>query len=156
MDNIDKVIWVLPFLGVLDVVSTLYVSNLGYPLKFYETGVLANFFIFSGLTYVYIFVYLAILVFFSYLFWYIKNERLISSRFPDKILFLLLLGVVFYIYMRLTATFSINFLLPFLISGNLSNFSVSLLIYLSTAFTLVLYTWQDVIRWISENENRKN
>ena len=156
MDNIDKVIWVLPFLGVLDVASTLYVNNLGYSLKFYETGVLANFFVSYGLTYVYIFVYLAILVFFSYLFWYIKNERLSSSSFTDKILFLLLLGVVFYIYMRLTAAFSINFLLPFLISGAFSYLSVSLLIYLSTAFTLVLYTWQDAIRWFSENEDRKN
>ncbi len=158
LDSVDKVIWVLPFLGVLDLISTLFVNSLGYSLMLYETGLLARYFASFGLTYVYIPIYLAILIMFSYLFWYIKNEKLDSSRFLDKIFFLLLLVVVFYVYMRLTAAFSINFLVPFLISGKLSLFSVNLLIYLSTAFTLILYTWQDVVRWIggSEESERGN
>jgi len=32
VDNVDNVIWGFPFLGVLDVISTLYVESLGYSL----------------------------------------------------------------------------------------------------------------------------
>jgi len=158
LDSVDKVIWVLPVLGVLDVISTFYANSLGYPPMLYEAGILARYFANFGLTYIYIPIYLAILIMFSYIFWYVKNEKLDSSRFLDKILFFLLLGAVFYVYMRLTVAFSVNFLLPFLISGKLSLFLVDLLIYLSTAFTLILYTWHDAVKWIggSEESERVN
>lgn len=38
LDSVDKIIWVLPFLSVLDVISTLYVESLGYSLALYEAG----------------------------------------------------------------------------------------------------------------------
>ncbi|MGQ9529932.1 MAG: hypothetical protein ACUVQX_04595 [Candidatus Bathycorpusculaceae bacterium] len=72
MDNVDKVICISPFLGVLDIISTLNVESLGYLLSEYEVGPLARIFVSAGLTYLYISVYLLILGAFAYILWYIK------------------------------------------------------------------------------------
>ncbi|MDI6691107.1 MAG: hypothetical protein QME50_04455 [Candidatus Bathyarchaeota archaeon] len=155
MDSVDKVIWVSPFLGVLDVVSTLYVESFGYSLSQYETGLLARIFINAGLTYLYIPVYLLTLIAFAYVLWFIKNRKLDSSRTFDKILFLFLVGAACYIYVRITAAFIGNFLLPYRVSGRVSESLINLLIYLSTAFTLTIYLWRDVILWVKANGNKK-
>lgn len=155
MDNVDKVIWVLPLLGVLDVLSTLYVESLGYPLMLHEVGFFARLFVSAGLTYVYMVIYLLSISVFAYVLWFIKNKKLSSSSFFDKIIFLLLVGVACYIYMRLTEAFIGNFLLPYFISGKVSWFSITLLTYLSTAFTLSLYLWRDVVMWVKANGNKK-
>lgn len=155
MDSVDKVIWVSPLLGALDVISTLYVESLGYSLVRYEAGLLARIFINAGLTYLYIPVYLLILSGFAYVLWYIKNRKLEPSRTFDKILFLLLVGTACYVYMRITVAFVGNFLLPYRLSGRISWSSINLLIYLSTAFTLTLYLWRDVILWVKVGGNKK-
>jgi hypothetical protein len=155
LDSVDKVILVSPFLGVLDVISTLYVESLGYSLSQYEAGFLARVFINAGFTYLYIPVYLVILAVFAYALWYIKNRKLDSSRTFDKILFLFLVGAACYIYVRITATFIGNFLLPYRISGRVSWSLINLLIYLSTAFSLSLYLWRDVIAWVRLNGSKK-
>lgn len=155
MDNVDKVIWVLPFLGVLDVISTLYVESLGYSLALYEVGFFARYFVCAGLIYVYIVIYLLSVSVAAYLLWYIKNKKLNASLFFDKIIFLLLVGVVCYIYIRLTVTFVGNFLLPSFVGGRVSRFLVNLLIYLSTAFTLGFYLWRDVVAWVRVNGGEK-
>jgi hypothetical protein len=155
LDSVDKVIWISPFLGVLDIVSTLYVESLGYSLSQYETGFLARVFINAGFTYLYIPVYLIILAVFAYALWYIKNRKLDSSRTFDKILFLFLVGAACYIYVRITVTFIGNFLLPYRVSGRVSWFLINLLIYLSTVFTLSLYVWRDVTVWVRSNGNKK-
>lgn len=149
LDSVDKVIWILPFLGVLDVVSTLYVESLGYSLALYEAGFFARFFVGLGLTYVYIPIYLLSLVSLSYALWYIKSEKLDSSHFFDKVVFLFLVLVACFVYVRLTVAFTGNFLLPYFLSGTVDVFLVSLLIYLSTAFTLGLYLWRDVVVWVT-------
>jgi len=110
LDNIDKVIWILPFLGVLDVTSTLYVESLGYSLALCEPGFFARFFVVAGLIYFYIPAYLLIIVGLAYALWYIKNRKLDSSNFFDKIIFLFLVGVACYVYMRLTDAFIGNFI----------------------------------------------
>jgi len=155
LDSVDKVIWVLPFLAVLDVSSTLYVESLGYSLELYEVGFLASFFVGAGLTYFYIIIYLLIIIGFAYVLWYIKNKELNPSRFFDKIVFLLLVGVACYIYMRLTAAFIGNFLLPYIVSGRTSWVLVAFLAYLSTAFALSIYLWQDVVTWVRASGNKK-
>ncbi len=53
IDSVDKIIWILPFLSIADVLSTLYVESLGYSLQRYEAGLFAQFFVASGLTYFY-------------------------------------------------------------------------------------------------------
>jgi len=58
LDSVDKIVWVLPFLSVLDVISTLYVETLGYSLALYEVGFFAGYFVGAGLTYVYVVIYL--------------------------------------------------------------------------------------------------
>jgi len=58
LDGVDKIIWVLPFLSVLDVVSTLYVESLGHSFALYEASSFAGYFVGAGLTYLYIVIYL--------------------------------------------------------------------------------------------------
>jgi hypothetical protein len=71
--------------------------------------------------------------------WYIKNKKLNPCVFFDKVIFLFLVGVACYIYVRLTIAFVGNFMLPYFVSGGVSWFSINLLVYLSTAFTLFFY-----------------
>jgi hypothetical protein len=155
LDNVDKVIWVLPFLGVLDVISTLYVESLGYSLSLYEAGLFARFFVVAGLIYFYIPVYVLIIVGLAYVLWYIKNRKLDSFNLLDKIIFLFLVGVTCYVYLRLTDAFIGNLFLPYFIARGISRFSVAVLIYLSTAFTLSLYLWRDVVEWVMADGNKK-
>jgi len=155
LDNVDTVIWILPFLGILDVISTLYVESLGYSLAFYEAGLFARFFVSVGLIYFYIPVYLLIIVGLAYVLWYIKNRKLDSSNLFDKIVFLFLVGVTCYVYMRLTDAFIGNLFLPYFIARGISRLSVAWLIYLSTAFTLSLCLWRDVIEWVKTDGNKE-
>lgn len=155
VDNIDKVIWASPFLGILDVASTVYVESLGFSLVQYEAGFLARFFVAAGLTYIYIPVYLLILSVFAYAFWYIKNRILDSSRAFDKLIFLFVVGTACYICVRITVTFIGNFLLLYRISGRVSWPMTSLFICLSTTFTLALYLWRDVLLWVKVGVGEK-
>lgn len=155
MDNVDRVILTLPVLAVLDVLSTLYMESLGYSLEVYEVGFFASFFVHIGLTYFYAIVYLLIICALAYFLWFIKNRELSSSHFFDKILFLLLIAVVYYVFIGLTVVSVGNFLLPSFVEGRVSRFPVILLTYSSTAVTLSLYLWQDAARWLKANSNKK-
>ncbi|MEM2105371.1 MAG: hypothetical protein QXV21_02730 [Candidatus Bathyarchaeia archaeon] len=155
MDSVDKVILVSPFLGVVDVISTLYVESIGYSLSKYEAGFLARVFVDAGFTYLYIPVYLSLLSCFAYTLWCIKNKKLDSSRTFDKILFFLIALTVCYIYARITEAFIGNFLLPYRISGRISWTLIRLFIYLSTTYTLILYLWRDVALWVSGSVSKK-
>lgn len=130
-------------------------ESLGYSLALYEIGFFARYFVEADLTYVYIVIYLLSVSVVACLLWYIKNKKLDSSLFFDKIIFLLLVGVACYIYIRLTVTFVGNLLLPSFVDGRISRFLVNLLIYLSTAFTLGFYLWRDVIAWVRANGGEK-
>lgn len=100
----------------------------------HEAGFFAGYFVGAGLTYVYIVMYLSSVSIVAYVLWYIKNKKLNSSVFFDKVFFLV--GVACYVYVRLTVAFVGNFMLPYFVSGRASWFSINLLVYLSTAFTL--------------------
>jgi hypothetical protein len=155
LDNVDKVILTLPILGTLDVLSTLYVESLGYSLEAYEVGFFASFFVHSGLAFFYAIVYLLIISALAYFLWFIKNKELTPSHFLDKILFVLLIVVVYYVFVGLTVVSVGNFLLPGFVEGRVLRFPVILLTYLSTAVTLSLYLWQDIARWLKANGNKK-
>jgi hypothetical protein len=154
LDNVDRVIFVLPFLSVLDVISTFYVASLGFSPALYQVGFLARYFVSAGFTYVYIVVYLLSVSVVASVLWHIKNRKLNSSLF-DKIILLLVIGVAYYIYVRLTATFVGNFMLPFFASGRLSEFSVNVLVYSSTSLALGSYLWRDVVAWMRRNGREK-
>jgi len=155
LDSVDKIICVLPFLSVLDVIYTSYVESLGYSLALYEAGFFAGYFVGAGLTYLYIVIYLSGVSVVAYVLWYIKNKKLNSSVFFDKIIFLLLVGVACYIYVRLTIAFVGNFMLPYFVSRRAYWFSINLLVYLSTAFILFFYLWRDVVDWVRGNGGEK-
>jgi hypothetical protein len=151
LDNVDRVIFTLPVLATLDVLSTLYMESLGYSLEVYEVGFFASFFVHTGLTYFYAIIYLLIISALAYFLWFVKNKGLSSSHLFDKILFLLLIIIVYYVFAGLTVVSVENFLLPSFVKGRVSSFPVILLTYSCTAVTLSLYLWQDVARWLNAN-----
>jgi len=155
LDNVDKIIWVLPVLAFLDVFSTLYIQSLGYSLAQYESGAVARIFINAGLIYVYIVIYPLVIIGMAYVLWYIKNKKLDSSYLLDRVVFLLLIGVTCFIYIRLTAAFIGNFLVTYFVSGKTSPFSVALLTYISIAFTLTIYLWRNVLTWVKSHGEKK-
>jgi hypothetical protein len=154
LDSVDKVIWVLPFLGLLDVASTLYVASLGYSLMQYEAGFVAGFFVARGLTYIYAVVYPLSLVVLAYVIWGIKR-RLNASSPVDKGVFLFLVAVVCVIYTMLTVAFSRNFLLPAFLNGDVPYALVTWLVCSSSAFTLGIYIWRDVLIWVKSDGKRE-
>ena len=154
MDSVDKVIWILPFLAVMDVASALYIESQGYSFENYEAGVFARLFVAYGLAYVYAFIYPLGVVVLAYVLWSIKR-RLSASGSVDKGVFLFLVGVACFIYMRLTVAFAENLLLPYFISGEVSLTFVTWLLYLSMMLSLGFYIWHDVVIWVRANGNHK-
>jgi len=145
LSRLDKVILVLPVLGVFDVSSTLYAGYLGYPLERYEGGFLAGFFARHGLLYVYIPVYLGTLVGMAWVLLRIKR-KLNPSALLDKAVFLLLVGVVCFMYARLFGTIIMNVLL---FSGrSVSGGVVEGVVYLFAVGYVITLVWRDVVEWM--------
>ncbi len=156
MDSVDKIIWILPFLAVADVATTLYVQSLGYSLFTYEAGYFALMAVLADLIYFYAFVYVLIIAGFSFILYYIK-KRLDPLRVFDKVLFLFLVVATGYIYTTLTVTFIGNLVVPLAETrGPDWWYTVRLLAYFSCALSLVFYLWHDVLKWVrtkgEENE----
>jgi hypothetical protein len=157
LDGVDNAIWVLPLLSLLDVVSTFYVQSQGYALERVERGFFASYFVSAGSIYIYVYVviYLLIMVGIACLLWYIKNKELKPSRRFDRIFFLALVGVVFYVYTRLATTLLMNFFLPIIVQRGIDVFTLTLVLYGSCALSLGIYLWRPVLAWVSYNENKK-
>jgi len=87
LDEVNKAVWVLPFLALLDAVSSFYIGSFGYPSQFYERGSFASLFLQSGLMYMYLYavIYLFIMVGVAYVLWYIKNRELKPIRMLDSV-----------------------------------------------------------------------
>ncbi|MFQ5758287.1 MAG: hypothetical protein ACE5IF_01265 [Candidatus Bathyarchaeia archaeon] len=145
LNRLDKVILVLPVLGVFDVLSTLYAGYLGYSLERHEAGFLAGFFARHGLLYLYIPVYLGILVSMAWALLRIKR-RLNSSAVVDRVVFLLLVGVVCFIYARLFGTILMNVLL--FSDRKTSSGLVEGVVYLFIIGYVVILLWRDVVQWM--------
>jgi hypothetical protein len=157
LDSVDKIIWVLPVLAVLDVVSTFYVDSLGYSIAYYEQGFFASFFVQAGLIFAYVYAVVYVLIIFgiSYVLWYIKNKKLKSTDAFDKAIFLVLVGVTCFIYVRLTVAFITNFFLPNILERGIDLFWLDMVVSLASLFTLVYYMWYDVVGWVRSNGARK-
>jgi hypothetical protein len=69
--------------------------------------------------------------------------------------FLALVGVVFYVYTRLTTTFLMNFFLPMIVQRGINVFALTLVLYGSCALSLGIYLWKPVLAWVSYNETKK-
>ena len=158
LDAIDKVIWVCPLLSFLDVMSTLYIRSQGYPLEIYERGFFASLAVAAGSVYLYAYavIYLLFMVGVAYLLWYIKNRELQPSRVFDKVFFVALIVVVFYVYVRLTATVLVNFFLPTIIERGIDVFSLTLVIYGTSALSFIIYVFQPVLAWVSRGDDEKD
>ncbi len=155
IDSVDKIIWILPFLSIADVLSTLYVESLGYSLQRYEAGLFAHFFVASGLTYFYGVIYVSTVAVLSYAVWDIKNKKLDPSYWFDKILFLFLVGFACFTYARITLAFIMNVLFPFFIEGTLSLVFTTWLVIVGLIFSLGFYIWHDVIMWVKTHGNER-
>jgi len=157
LDSVDKIIWVLPVLAVLDAVSTFYVNSLGYSIADYERGFFASLFIQAGLIFAYAYAVIYVLIIFgiSYVLWYIKNRKLKTTDTLDKAIFLVLIGVTCFIYVRLTVAFITNFFLPNILERGIDLFSLDVVVTLASLFTLVYYMWYDVVAWVRSNGTRK-
>lgn len=153
MDNVDKIIWVLPFLAVMDVISTFYVESQNFDLNKYEVGFFARLALLSGVIYVYAIIYVLIIVGFSYALWYIKRKLTPSQPF-DKIIFVFLVVVTGYIYVTISATFIVNFFLPAIVQRGVNWNSVVLVTYAATLVSLIFYAGQDVIVWLRTEGER--
>jgi len=141
LSRLDRVILILPVLGILDVLSTFFAAWRGYSLHLYEVGVFASYFAQKGLLHLYVFIYLGILVGVAGVLLFIKRE-VNTDRFFDELLLLLLVGVICLIEARLTSVIVSNLLL------GLGQFTLlkrlNWLIYLSVFVTILAYTWDEL------------
>jgi len=156
LDSVDKIIWVLPVLAILDIASTFYVVSLGYPLAYYERGFFASIFLSAGLVYLYVYaaIYLVIMIGMTYVLWYIKNRKLRRFEMADKVIFIALVGVVCFFYVRLTMAFITNFFLPYILQRNIDLLWINTVVALSALFTLAYYLWHDVTEWIRSYDSK--
>lgn len=145
--RLDKVILALPVLGVFDVLSTLYIGYLGYPMDKYEVGFLAGFFARHGLLYLYIPVYLGILVGTAWVLLHIKR-KMNPSALLDRVVFLLLVGGICVIYAGLVGTILMNILL--FSDRKVSNGMVKVVVYLFTVGYVAMLIWHDVVEWMRD------
>jgi hypothetical protein len=157
LDTVDKIIWILPVLAVFDVASTFYAGSKGLNLHYYEQGLFASFALALGWVYLYVYaiIYVLIVIGISYFMWYIKNKKLNSANSIDKVVFLILVGVACYIYVRLTVAFVTNFFLPALIDRRIDLYLLTMIVGISALFSLGYYTWRDVLAWVKANGGEK-
>lgn len=156
MDSVDKTVWILPLLAVLDAASTFYAAS-HFDLKDIERGFFASFFANLGMAYAYLYavVYVLIIVGISYFMWYIKNKKLNASNSADKVVFLILVGVTCFVYVRLTVAFVTNFFLPYLLERAINLYLLMVIVGLSALFSLGLYMWRDVLAWVNADGGEK-
>lgn len=139
LSKLDRVILLLPVLGILDVLSTFFVAWRGYPIYLYEVGLLAAYFAQIGFLYLYVFVYLGILSGMAAVFLFIKRE-ISTGRFYDELLLLLLIAIVCLVEAVMTGVIVSNFL--FGLGAPLGN--ARWLIYLSVFMSILAYTWDEL------------
>ena len=150
-------IWVLPFLALLDIISTFYVAGQGYSLGFYEGGSFSIFFVGGGSIYSYFYavIYMLVVAGLAYLLWHIKNKVLEPSRAFDKALFVIVVVVTVYIYASLTVAFLLNFFLPEIITRGISIPMLTVVIYGGSIVSLGIYLWRAILSWVRSGESKR-
>lgn len=142
-------------LGFLDVVSTLYMMSLGYHSKVLEVGLFARVSGASSLVYGFAVLYLFGLTAIAYALWYVKGKWVDPRYSADKAIFLLLVVILCILYVGVTAAFAGNLLLPYVVDGSISQVALAFVLYSSTAFSLGLYIWHDVVAWVRTDGDGK-
>lgn len=156
MDEVDNVIWVLPFLAFLDVLSTFYAAGQGYVLGASEGGSFSSFFVAGSIDgYLYALIYMLVMVGISHLLWHIKTKVIKPPSRFDKALFVAVVVVTVYVYARLTAAFLLGFFLPEIQSRGISIPLLAILIYAFSVLSLAVYLWRAVVSWVTANGSKK-
>lgn len=141
LSNLDKVILLLPVMGVFDVLSTFFAAWQGYSLYIYEVGLFASYFAQRGLLILYVFVYLGILSGMAALLFFIKRD-VSTSESHDELVLLLLVTTIYLLEAVLANVIVSNFLVA---SGSLAPIGgLRWLIYLSVFVTILAYTWDEL------------
>jgi len=156
LDEVDNVILILPFLAVLDIVSTFYAAGQEPSMVPYEGGSFSNFFV-AGSIYVYFYavIYMLIITGIAYLLWHIKKSVLSPSRALDRALFIVVVVVAMYVYARLTTAFLLGFFLPEIVSRGVSIFNLAIIIYAFSFVSLAFYIGHTVLSWVTPGESKK-
>jgi hypothetical protein len=157
LDELDTVIWILPFLGLLDIISAFYAAGRGYSLGSYEGGSFSSLFVAGGSIYGYFYalIYMLIIGGIAYLLWHIKNKVLEPSRAFDKALFVIVVVVTVYIYASLTVAFLLNFFLPEIITRGISIPMLTVVIYGGSIVSLGIYLWRAILSWVRSGESKR-
>ena len=142
LTRLDKLILILPFFGFLDLISTFYAEYRGYSLGKYEVGFLASYFFKAGSLYYYIPLYFLILFGMAAGMLYIRSKLALSSSWPDKIVFLLLVMSVGIIEAKLVGTAVSNVLLTTATRTELRDFGKTM------AYLVIIL----VVLWSAKNE----
>jgi len=153
LSRINMAIWILPVLGFLDVVTTFYVSSLGYPLERHEVGLFASYFARMGLLLYYVPLYLIILSIFSFVLWQMKNSLNPLSNI-DKLIFGFLIFVLCFVYGKISATIASNILLPYYLQGRLlfSKDLAEVFVFIASVFQLVWFIKDDLVGFYQTEE----
>ena len=144
LSPIDRVILLLPVLGILDILSTFFADWRGIPIQLYESGLFASYFAQRGLIHIYIFIYLGILSGMAGTLLFIKHE-VSSNKFFDELVLFLLVVAICLIEAVLVNTILANFLLgvnPRIILG--VSQSLRWLVYTSVIIIIVVYSWGEL------------
>jgi hypothetical protein len=141
LSRIEWVILALPFLGCLDVISTFYANEHGYPLEMHEGGSFASFFVRVGMLNFYIIIYLAILCGIAGVLIYIKRE-VASPRLLDKAVFLLLLVTVWILESMLVNTVVSNFVLTY--ERSVLRNLIPWIVYINMLVVIAGFTWNEL------------
>ena len=152
LDSIDKVLWVLPFLAVLDVVAALYVKSLGTPYSGYDVGLFAKLLFTTSQTYLYIHVFVYLIVAFGIItaLLYVKS-RLNPSCAVGRMGLLAVVGITCVVYVVLSEGFIINFFLQPILDRGIDLFWLAGVVYFAAAFSVGFQIWHDVIAWMRSN-----
>ena len=133
---------------MLDIASTLYMESRGYSLALYEVGFFARFFVHVGLTHVYAVTYLVIVAGFACFFWFAKNRVLKPSHVFDRVLFVLLVCGLGYMYVVFASTIAGNILLPSIIERRISSSAIYAVATVGTVACLAFYVRHDVMLYL--------
>lgn len=156
MDNIDKVLCILPFFAILDVISVLYVKSLGDPFATYRLSLFADFLSSTDLIsiYIHVVVYLIVMFGLPIVLLYVKGGFGASSALGRVGLFTVatIAGVL---YVFLSEGFIVNFFLRSVLGRGIDLFWLTTVVYLAAAFSVVFYIWNDLVSWVRSADARK-
>jgi len=156
LDSVDKVVVVLPFLAILDVVAALYVKSLGDPFAQYKVGLFAKFP--SGIDlislYIYVVAYLIAMFGLAIALLYLK-DRLESSNDLGRLGLLAVAGIACFLYVVLSEGLIVNFFLRSILDRGIDLFWLTGVVYFAAAFSVGFYVWRDLVAWVRPVDAKK-